>query len=93
MDIDNLCADTTELTGISRRSVVRRLWESYAFDLIAILKQAALGKISQKEAIDSLEEIVPAMKSLCDGGVFEKSLHKADLIILDKVFNDVEALN
>jgi len=96
MNIENLCSDTghtIDIKSFRRRSVIRRLWESYACDLIAILKLAAAGKISQKEAIESIEEIIPSMKSLCDGGEYEQSLHKANLIILDKVFNDVATLN
>ena len=93
MNIENVCPKDCELKSFRKRSVIRRLWESYACDLIAILKPAAVGKISQKEAIESIDEIIPAMKSLCDGGEFEQSLHKANLIILDKVFNDVTTLN
>ena len=79
----------TDLKSFRRRSVIRRLWESYAADLISILKASNEGKCSQHDAQMSISEIIPTMKKLRDGGKLEQILQKADLVILDKVFNDV----
>jgi len=79
----------TDLKSHRRRSVIRRLWESYAADMITILQAANDGKVNQRDVQEFMAEIMPAMKQLRDGGEFEKMLHKADLIILDKVFNDL----
>jgi len=78
-----------DIKSFRRRSVIRRLWESYAVDLITILQAANDGKCNQREAHEAMAELIPAIKMLRDGGQFEKILQKADLVILDKVFNDV----
>ena len=93
MDTDDLCADKIDLKSFRRRSIIRRLWESYAVDLITALQAANEGKVDQSEAQLAMSEMLPAMKLLRDGGEFEQSLHKADLIIIDKVFNDVTEEN
>ena len=85
--------EQVDLQSFRRRSIIRRLWESYAVDFITTLKAANEGKVDQDEAQQAISEMIPAMKLLRDGGEFEKILHKADLIILDKVFNDVASLN
>lgn len=79
-----------DIKSYRRRSVIRRLWESYAVDLISTLKAANDGKVHQRVASETMADLIPAMKQLRDGGEFEKMLQKADLVILDKVFNDVE---
>ena len=90
MDESKVCASSViDLKSHRRRSVVRRLWESYAVDLITILQAANDGKCSHRDAQESMAELIPTMKMLRDGGQFETMLQKADLVILDKVFNDV----
>jgi hypothetical protein len=79
----------TDLKSHRRRSVIRRLWESYAVDLITVLQAANNGKVDQRDLQEFMAEIMTAMEQLRDGGEFEKALHKADLVILDKVFSDV----
>ena len=79
-----------DMKSFRRRSVIRRLWESYAVDLITTLQAANEGKVNQRVAQETMAELIPAMKQLRDGGEFEKVLQKDDLVILDKVFNDVE---
>jgi hypothetical protein len=79
-----------DIKSFRRRSVIRRLWESYAVDLITVLQAANDGKVHQRVAQESMAELIPAMKQLRDGGQFETMLQKADLVILDKVFNDVK---
>jgi hypothetical protein len=83
--------DITDIKSHRRRSIIRRLWESYAVDLITILQAANDGKCSQLEARQAMAELVPMIKMLRDGGKFEQILKKADLVILDKVFNDVNS--
>ena len=89
MDLGNLCARKVDLKSFRRRSIVRRLWESYAVDLITTLQAANEGKIDQSDAQQAMSEMIPAIKQLRDGGELEKILRKADMVILDKVFNDV----
>ena len=92
MDLSNSCAPT-DAKSYRRRSVIRRLWESYALELITILELANKGKVHQRVAQEAIDELIPAMKQLRDDGEFEKILHKADVVILDKVFNDVSGEN
>lgn len=82
-------SNNSNVKSFRRRSVIRRLWESYVADLITILQAANDGKCSQRDAHEAMAELIPAVKMLRDGGKFEQILHKADLVILDKVFNDV----
>ena len=90
MDESKVCAcSAIDFKSHRRRSVIRRLWESYAVDLITILQAANDGRASQSEVSESMAELIPTMKMLRDGGQFETMLKKADLVILDKVFNDV----
>ena len=79
-----------DIKSFRRRSVIRRLWESYAVDLITVLQAANDGKCDQRVVQETMAELITAMKQLRDGGQFETMLQKADLVILDKVFNDVE---
>ena len=88
MDISE-SSKITDLKRFRRRSVIRRLWESYAVDLITILQAANDGKCNQRDAHEAMAELIPAIKMLRDGGKFEKILQKADLVILNKAFNDV----
>ena len=91
MTTEKTCSCTTiDFKSHRRRSVIRRLWESYAVDLITVLPAANSGKVKQNLAQETIAELQPAMRQLRDGGEFEKALHKADVVILDKVFNDVE---
>ena len=83
MDTGKFCAQKFDWKSHRRRSIVRRLWESYAVDLITILRWANEGKVDQNEAQIAMQELIPAMKELRDKGEVEKTLTKADLIILE----------
>ena len=89
MAISNTCVcSKIDYKSLRRRSIIRRLWESYAVDLITILQAATDGKCNQQVASESMAELIPKIKMLRDGGRFEKILRKAEMIMVDKVFND-----
>ena len=88
MEISDKC-ESSDMKCHRRRSVISRLWESYAVDLITILEAANKGKCTRRVAQESMAEIVPKMKMLREGGRLEQALQKAEMIMVDKVFNDV----
>ena len=94
MDTGNLCAEDsqgkiTDIKGHINRPLFRRLRESYMVDMITILKTANDGKCSTKEAFDIASDLVARVKILREGGPMEKLLDKAELLIIDRVFDDV----
>ena len=71
------------------RPLFMRLRESYLSDMVSILEAANEGKCSSSEAFDIASDLQAKFKILRDGGPLEKLLRKADILILDKVLNDV----
>ena len=91
--MSNMCASEDKFEKFRRRSIIRRLWESYALEMITVLEMANKGKIGQKIAHQYLAEIVPLMKRLRDGGELQRLLERAELVIMNKVFNDTTEEN
>jgi hypothetical protein len=81
-----------KITNIKKhinRPLFRRLRESYLADMVTILQAANDGKCSSVEAFEIASDLQAKVKILREGGPLEKLLNKADMVILDKVFNDV----
>ena len=72
------------------RPLFRRLRESYLADMVAILQAANDGKCGAAEAFEIATDLQAKIKFLREGGPLAKLLDKADMVILDKVFNDVQ---
>ena len=79
----------TTLKKHINRPLFRRLRESYLEDMVAILQAANDGKCTATEAFEIASDLQQKIKILREGGPLEKLLNKADMVILDKVFNDV----
>jgi hypothetical protein len=79
----------TDIKAHINRPLFRRLRESYLVDMVTILQAANDGKCSPAEAFDIASDLQAKIKILREGGPLEKLMNKADMVILDKVFNDV----
>lgn len=74
-----------------RRSILRRLWESYLTDLRDILSLYLDGELAYDDVQQSLGEIVPALKSLDENGELNRALERAEVVIVDRVLADMHA--
>ena len=79
----------TDIKKYINRPLFKRLRESYLVDMVTILQAANDGKCSAIEAFEIASDLQAKVKILREGGPLEKLLNKADMVILDKVFNDV----
>jgi hypothetical protein len=79
----------TDIKSHINRPLFRRLRESYLADMVTILQAANDGKCGAVEAFDVASDLNSRVKILREGGPLEKLMNRADLMILDKVFNDV----
>ena len=79
----------TDVKSHVNRPLFRRLRESYLVDMVTILQAANDGKFSVTEAFDIASDLSAKIKVLREGGPLDKLLRKADMVILDKVLNDV----
>ena len=73
------------------RSLLRRLRESYLADMVTVLQAANDGKFGSSEAFDIASDLTAKVKILRKGGPLDNLLRKADILILDKVLNDVNS--
>jgi len=79
----------TDIKKHTNRPLFRRLRESYLVDMVTILQAANDGKCSATEAFDIASDLQAKVKILREGGPLEKLLNKTDMVIINKVFNDV----
>jgi hypothetical protein len=89
-------SDTGRITDLKKhinRPLFKRLRESYFADMVTILKAANDGKCRASEAFEIASDLQAKIKLLRQGGPIEKLLNRADMVILDKVFNDVTEKN
>ena len=87
-DLAELQGKITDIKGHVNRPLFRRLRESYFADMVTILQAAKDGKCSAVEAFNIASDLQARIKILRDGGPMEKMLKKADMVILENVFND-----
>mgnify|MGYP001135107744 CR=1 FL=1 len=90
---ENSQGKITDIKGHINRPLFKRLRESYLVDMVTILQAANDGKCSSKEAFDIASDLQARVKILREGGPMEKLLDKAEILIIDKVFNDVTMEN
>ena len=83
----------TDIKGHVNRPLFKRLRESYFADMVTILQAAKDGKCRAVEAFVIASDLQARIKVLRDGGPLEKLMYKADILILEKVFNDVAGEN
>jgi hypothetical protein len=76
--------------GLRKRGIKTRLWESYAYDLLADLRLLEAGRITQHEVDGAFDLITPIMKSLRPGGPLSAALEKSQMVILDRLMGDID---
>jgi len=79
----------TEIKEHVNRPLFRRLRESYLADMVTILQAANDGKFPSAEAFEITSDLKARVKILREGGPMEKLLDKAELLIINRVFDDV----
>ncbi len=78
-----------ELKQDNARPIVKRLWESYLNDLTETLEAFNTGVISEDELHPEIQRIVPILQHLRADGKFAEALKRAEIVILEKVLEDV----
>jgi hypothetical protein len=79
----------TDIKAHINRPLFRRLRESFLADMVTILQAANDGKCNTAEALEIASDLEARIKILREGGPLAKLMNRADMVILDKVFNDV----
>ncbi|UCC96314.1 MAG: hypothetical protein JSW66_10755 [Phycisphaerales bacterium] len=78
------------LETVPDRGIIRRLWESYAEDLIQALTEARDGSLSELEAHDRIGRLGFSMKALRQDGPLSQTLRRAELVMVNGVLRDLD---
>lgn len=85
----NVAEVRAQLTEANSRPLVKRLWESYFDDLSESVQAFNAGVIPEATIHEELRRIMPILENLRSGGRVAEALNRAQVVILDRVMDDV----
>ncbi len=85
----NVGEQLAQLKEANSRPLVKRLWESYFGDLTETVDAFNTGVITETAIHEQLSRLVPILENLRSGGRVAEALNRAQVVILDRVMEDV----
>ena len=87
--INNSNRIVEDLGNTNSRPIVDRLWQSYVEDLAETLEAHRDGHLDKRATLEYMRRLVERIESLSDGGALAEAVTRAEVVIVDKMLEEV----